>query len=43
MSAIAVLFVAFICIGLFSRNFDKRTSILVFLAAVGIAVYITLG
>ncbi len=43
MSLIVVLFAVFVCIGLFSRNFNKKTSLLVFLVAVGIAVYITLG
>lgn len=41
MQLISALLAIFMCIGLFSRKFDKRTRWLVFIVAVGIAVYIT--
>ena len=41
MPLIAGLLAIFVCIGLFARKFDKRAKWLVFIAAVGIALYIT--
>ena len=41
MQLIAGLLAIFICIGLFSRSFSKKASWLVFIVAVGIALYIT--
>ena len=41
MQLIAGVLAIFICIGVFSREFDKKTKWWIFIAAVGIALYIT--
>lgn len=41
MPLIAGLLAIFVCIGLFAQKFDKRAKWLVFVVAIGIALYIT--
>lgn len=41
MQLIAVLFALFVCIGVSSRAYDKRARWLIFIAAIGMVLYIT--
>lgn len=41
MPLVAGLLAIFVCIGIFSRTFNTRVRWLLFLAAVGMAIYIT--
>lgn len=43
MTSIALLMVSLISIGIFARNFNSRTRLLVLLVAAGMVIYITYG
>lgn len=43
MKSIVVLLVAFVCIGVFARDFSARTRLLVFLVAAGVVAYVAFG
>ncbi len=42
MKTIFVILLFFLGVGLFARKYDKRTSVLLFLAIVGMLLYISL-
>jgi hypothetical protein len=41
MQSIFILFIAFVGLGLFSRNFNRRTRLLTFLVAMCVVAYVT--
>ena len=43
MQSIFVLFIAFVGIGLFSRNFNSRVRLLVFLVVMCVVTYVTIN
>lgn len=43
MKTIFILLVAFVCIGLFARNFNTRTRLLTCLVAAGVVAFVTFG
>lgn len=42
MKLLLILIVGFVCVGVFSRNFDARTRWLVLLVAASIVTYVTI-
>jgi hypothetical protein len=43
MKSIFLLLVAFVCLGVFARNYTTRVRLLVLCVAAGMVLYITLG
>jgi hypothetical protein len=42
MTAISLLILVFVCVGLFSRSYNSKVRLLVLLTAVSVVIYITI-